>query len=85
MNRRVVVTGMAGLSPIGRDWKEAREALLNGRSGVRRIAAWDEIDSLQTRLGAPVEGFAAPSHYPRKRVRAMGRVSLLATRATELG
>jgi len=84
MNRRVVVTGMAGLSPVGRDWKEAREALQAGRSGVRRIAAWDEIDSLQTRLAAPVEGFEVPSHYPRKRVRAMGRVSLLATRAAEL-
>jgi 3-oxoacyl-[acyl-carrier-protein] synthase II len=84
MKRRVVVTGMAGLAPIGRDWKEAREALRNNRSGIRRIEAWDEIDTLGTRLAAPVPGFEIPAHYGRKQIRAMGRVSLLATRAAEL-
>lgn len=84
MSRRVVVTGMAGLSPIGQDWKEARDALQSGRSGVVRIPAWEEIDSLQTKIGAPVAGFESPGHYPRKKIRAMGRLSLLATRATEL-
>ena len=84
MKRRVVVTGMAGLAPIGRDWKEAREALQNNRSGVRRIDTWDEIDALGTRLAAPVPGFEIPAHYGRKQIRAMGRVSLLATRAAEL-
>ena len=84
MRRRVVVTGMAGLAPIGRDWKEAREALRDNRSGVRRVDTWDEIDSLGTRLAAPVPGFEVPAHYGRKQIRAMGRVSLLATRAAEL-
>jgi 3-oxoacyl-[acyl-carrier-protein] synthase II len=31
-----------------------------------------------------VRDFAVPAHYPRKRIRSMGRVALLATRATEL-
>jgi 3-oxoacyl-[acyl-carrier-protein] synthase II len=84
MSRRVVVTGMAGLSPIGLDWKQARDALRAGRSGVRRIDDWDEIEGLRTLLGAPVEGFEVPADYPRKKIRAMGRVSLLSTRATEL-
>ncbi len=84
MNRRVVVTGMAGLSPIGKDWKEVRDALFEGRSGVRRIDEWDEIEGLQTRIGAPVRDFATPTDYPRKKTRSMGRVSLLSTRATEL-
>jgi 3-oxoacyl-[acyl-carrier-protein] synthase II len=39
---------------------------------------------LRTRLAAPIEGFTVPDHYPRKKIRTMGRVSLLATRATEL-
>jgi len=84
MSRRVVVTGMAGLSPIGLDWKQARDALRGGRSGVRRIDDWDEIEGLRTLLGAPVEGFEVPAAYPRKKIRAMGRVALLSTRATEL-
>jgi 3-oxoacyl-[acyl-carrier-protein] synthase II len=82
--RRVVVTGMAGLCPIGHEWKEVRDALLAGRSGVTRVPEWDEIDGLATRLGARVRGFSVPEHYPRKKIRAMGRVSLLAARAAEL-
>jgi len=84
MNRRVVVTGMAGLSPIGTEWKQIREALRSGRSGVQRIDDWDEIDGLRTRLGAPVSDFSVPADYPRKKIRSMGRVSLLSTRAAEL-
>ena len=48
------------------------------------MAAWDQIEGLQTRLAAPVVGFEQPAHYPRKKTRSMGRLSLLATRATEL-
>lgn len=83
MSRRVVVTGMAGLSPIGAEWKEVRDALRSGRSGVCRIDDWDEVAGLRTRLGAPVPDFAPPADYPRKKTRAMGRVALLSTRATE--
>jgi 3-oxoacyl-[acyl-carrier-protein] synthase II len=84
MNRRVVVTGMAGLSPVGMEWKAVRDALLGGRSGVRRIDDWEEVDGLRTLLGAPVADFEVPADYPRKKIRAMGRVSLLSTRAAEL-
>jgi 3-oxoacyl-[acyl-carrier-protein] synthase II len=75
---------MAGLSPLGHEWSTVRDALRKGVSGVRRIDAWDEVEDLRTRLGAPVPDFETPSHYPRKKIRSMGRVSLLATRATEL-
>jgi 3-oxoacyl-[acyl-carrier-protein] synthase II len=84
MSHRVVITGMAGLSPIGCDWKTVREALLSGRSGVRRMPEWQEIEGLEARLGAPVRDFEVPDHYSRKQTRSMGRLSLLATRATEL-
>ena len=69
MSRRVVVTGMAGLSPIGSDWKTVREALTTGRSAVQRMPEWDEIEGLETRLGAPVRDFSAPEHYGRKKKR----------------
>jgi 3-oxoacyl-[acyl-carrier-protein] synthase II len=70
---------MAGLSPIGGDWKTIRDALTTERSGVQRMPEWDEIDGLETRLGAPVRDFSVPDHYGRKQTRAMGRLSLLAT------
>ena len=82
--RRVVVTGMAGFSPIGNDWDEIRANLAAKRSGIRHMADWDKYNGLLTRLGGPVQGFELPSNYNRKNTRSMGRVSLLATRATEL-
>jgi 3-oxoacyl-[acyl-carrier-protein] synthase II len=48
------------------------------------MEGWARYKGLLTRLGAPVEGLDLPEHYTRKATRSMGRVSLLAVRATEL-
>lgn len=82
--RRVVVTGMAGLSPIGNDWAEVERNLRARKNGVQVMDDWSEFEGLNTRLGAPVKGFDPSELYGRKVLRAMGRVSLLATRASEL-
>ncbi|MEJ2760389.1 MAG: beta-ketoacyl-ACP synthase [Gammaproteobacteria bacterium] len=82
--RRVVVTGMAGFSPIGNDWQSMEERLRTGQTGIRVMADWNKYPDLNTRLGAPVLDFERPQHYSRKRVRSMGRVALMSTRATEL-
>ena len=84
MNRRVVVTGMAGFSPIGNEWDEIHASLVARRSGIRYLPDWEKYNGLLTRLGAPVNNFQLPAHYTRKNTRSMGRVSLMATRATEL-
>jgi len=84
VTRRVVVTGMGGLSPIGSDWKIVSDALTSGRSGVRVLPELGEYKGMNTRLAATIPDFVPPDHYPRKRTRSMGRVSLLAARATEL-
>jgi 3-oxoacyl-[acyl-carrier-protein] synthase II len=84
MTRRVVVTGMAGLCPLGSHWPEVKAKLLARTSGITVQPDWDTIRGLRTRLGATVPDFQRPSHYPRKKIRTMGRVALLATRATEL-
>jgi len=82
--KRVVVTGMAGLSPIGLDWPEVEIALRARQSGVRHMPEWDIYEGLNTRLGASVRPFDLPQHYDRKRMRSMGRVAMLATRSSEL-
>jgi len=84
MTRRVVVTGMAGLSPIGLSWEEVYESLKAQRSAVQIMPEWQEIDGLRTHVAAPIEDFELPQHYNRKAIRSMGRVSLLATRSAEL-
>lgn len=84
MTRRVVVTGMAGVTPFGNNWEEVGAALKRGRNAVVRMEEWDEYKGLRTRLAAPVEGFEVPGHYTRKQLRSMGRVSRMATVASEL-
>ena len=82
--KRVVVTGMAGITALGDTWDQIEPALRAGRNAVRRMHEWDYIEALNTRLGAPIDHFTLPGHYPRKTVRSMGRVSLMAVRASEL-
>ena len=84
MGRRVVVTGMAGLCPLGQSWTVVSEALRKGRSGVTIHPELAKYTGMQTRLAATVPDFVAPEAWPRRGTRSMGRVALLATRATEL-
>lgn len=84
MNRRVVVTGMAGISPLGNDWTTVRERLGQYRNAIVRMEEWADYEGLNTRLGAPAAPFELSARYSRKTTRSMGRVALLATRASEL-
>lgn len=81
--KRVVVTGMAGMSPIGLNREEMLESLHAGISGIRYMPEWEQYKDLNTKLGGPVTGFSTPAHYSRKQIRSMGRVALMATVATE--
>lgn len=81
--KRVVVTGMAGISPIGSSWEQVKANLLEGRTGIRHMAEWDRFRDFNTRLGAPVVDFEKPAHFNRRLTRSMGRVALMATTATE--
>ncbi|MED5525551.1 MAG: beta-ketoacyl-ACP synthase [Pseudomonadota bacterium] len=81
--RRVVVTGMAGLSSLGHDWPSIKAAMQAGQNGIVRMDDWDRFEGLNTKLAGPV-AFERPAHYSRKQVRSHGRVSMMATRATEL-
>ena len=80
--KRVVVTGIGCLSPLGVSWQEERENLLSYRSAVSYMPDWEIYEGLNTKLAASVPSFSC--HYPRKKTRSMGRVALLATYATEM-
>ena len=83
MSRRVVVTGMGGITALGRDWPTIEANLRAGRNAIVRIPEWDMFENMNTRLGAPVADFSTPPHWPRKNTRSMGRVAQLAVAATE--
>ncbi|MCC7199993.1 MAG: beta-ketoacyl-ACP synthase [Gammaproteobacteria bacterium] len=82
--RRVVVTGMGGVSALGSSWEQVEAGFRSRRNAVRRMSDWDRYTEMGTRLAAPVLDFVQPAHWTRKQLRSMGRVSQLAVRASEL-
>ncbi len=81
--KRVVITGVGALSPLGHDWPTVRARLREERNVVQYIKEWDEYEGLNTRLGTRAAPFDLPAHYNRKVTRSMGRVALMATLASE--
>ena len=82
--KRVVVTGMAGVTALGSSWPEIHTRLRARENAITYLEEWDRYTDLGTKLAAPVHGFEPPSHWTRKHLRGMGRVSQLAVRAAEL-
>ena len=83
MRRRVVITGMGGVTALGEDWPTIRARIEAGKTGVRRMPEWDRFQNLNTRLAAPIDGFDVSRRYDRKKLRSMGPVSRMAVYATE--
>ncbi|MEP7185309.1 MAG: beta-ketoacyl-ACP synthase [Rhodanobacter sp.] len=80
--KRVVITGMGGVTALGHDWGNIEARLREGRNAVRRMPEWDYFDALNTRLACPVDDFVLPA-WPRRLTRSMGRVAQLAVAASE--
>ncbi len=84
MTRRVVVTGMSGVTALGDTWAAIETALRARHNAVRAMHEWAWMQELQSKLAAPIDDFRAPAHYPRKTVRSMGRVALMSVRSAEV-
>lgn len=70
--RRVVVTGMGAISPLGNDVASTWDGLVAGRSGVRRIEAFDPA-RLTSQMAGEVRDFDASSVLDRKEMRRTDR------------
>jgi len=81
--KRVVVTGMAGITSLGSDWASIEANFRANRSGIRRMHEWDRFAELNTRLAGPIDDFVVPKTWNRKQLRSMGRVSRLVVLAAE--
>lgn len=82
--KRVVVTGAGGITPLGHDAASILGRLHECRNAVQYLPEWEKYKGLNTRLAAPALPFDLPPHYNRKTTRSMGRVALMAVRASEL-
>ncbi|WP_412777256.1 beta-ketoacyl-ACP synthase [Thalassospira lucentensis] len=83
MTRRVVVTGMAGITALGDDWPTISARMYAGETGIRRMDDWDGRYDLRTRLAGPVENFTLKGKLTRKQLRSMGRVAQMSVAATD--
>jgi 3-oxoacyl-[acyl-carrier-protein] synthase II len=75
---------MGGVTALGDTWPAVLARLRARKNAVQRMPEWDRHEMLHTRLAAPITHFEPQAHYPRKSTRSMGRVALLALRASEL-
>jgi 3-oxoacyl-[acyl-carrier-protein] synthase II len=80
--RRVVVTGLGAVTPLGLDAPSSWEAAVSGRSGVRFIESFD-ANGFPVRIAAEVRGFEPESVVPPKEARRLERNVVLAVAAAQ--
>ena len=81
-NQRVLVTGMGIISPLGLDVSSPWDGLIDGRSGVDFITAFDS-EGYDTRFAAEVKGFDPEDYLDRKEARRMDRFAQFAAVAAQ--
>lgn len=79
-SRRVVVTGVGAVTPLGLDVPSLWSALVAGRSGIRRIKSFD-ASAFDTKIAGEVQDFEPLRYFDRKEVRRADRFAQLAVAA----
>ncbi len=80
-NRRVVITGMGVISPIGLDTPSFWDSLINGRSGIAPLQHVD-LEGQEVSVGAQLKGFNPLNYMDRKEARRMDKYCQYAMAAT---
>ncbi|OGF97578.1 MAG: beta-ketoacyl-[acyl-carrier-protein] synthase II, partial [Candidatus Glassbacteria bacterium RBG_16_58_8] len=70
MTRRVIVSGVGMITPVGNTVEETWNALISGRSGVGKITKFDASD-FSTRFAAEVKDFKPENYLEKKDIRRM--------------
>lgn len=69
--RRVVVTGLGLVTPLGTGLQNNWEALVGGRSGITRIDRFPNIEAFSSRIAGQVQGFRAEDFIEAKEIKKM--------------
>jgi 3-oxoacyl-[acyl-carrier-protein] synthase II len=80
--RRVVITGMGLVSPVGHSVDETWQALLAGKNGVDRITLFDTTE-FTTKIAGEVKNFDPLKYFDRKEARRLDRFTQFAVAAAE--
>ncbi|MGQ9502720.1 MAG: beta-ketoacyl-ACP synthase II [Anaerolineae bacterium] len=82
MFKRVVITGLGAITPLGHDVPSTWKALKAGRSGIRRITSFDP-SNLATQFAGEVVDFDPLKYFDRREARRMDRVTQFAIVAAD--
>ena len=81
--RRVVITGLGAVTPLGIGTAAYWDGLMAGRSGVSRVETFD-CSAISTRIAAQVKGFSPEEYMDRKEVKRMDRFAQFAAAASKM-
>mgnify|MGYP001309589457 CR=1 FL=1 len=81
--RRVVVTGMGLMTPLGLNLAESWDGLINGRSGIAKITAFDP-STYDARIAGEVKNFNPDDYVPKKEQKKMDRFIQFSLAATKM-
>lgn len=81
MERRVVITGLGAITPIGNNVEEFWKAIKNGECGIDEIKSFD-VSNFKVKLGAEVKDFNPEDHFDRREAKRMDRFSHFAVVAS---
>lgn len=81
--KRVVVTGMAGITSLGETADEIFAQFEQQKSGIQYMPEWEAYSDLRCKIAGPVTHFDVPEHFNRKVTRSMGRVALMSVVCAE--
>ncbi len=82
LSRRVVITGVGLLSPVGNGTEASWQALKAGKSGIGRITAFD-AGGFNCQIAGEVKGFDPNQYIEKKEIKKMGRFIQFAIAAAE--
>ena len=80
--KRVVITGLGAITPVGNNVAEYWQGLLAGKSGAAPITLFD-ASKFKTRFACEVKGFDPGVYFDRKEARKLDRFSQLAIASCE--
>lgn len=83
MNRRVVITGVGMVTPLGVGKENFSQALFRGDSGISKIVSFD-TSRLPSHLGAEIRNFSPRDYISLKNLRRMDRLSQTAVASARL-
>lgn len=83
MARRVVITGMGAITPLGNDMQTTWNGLIEGRSGIDTIKSFD-VSNFETQFAGELKGFDPQKYMDRKEIKRTDKFVHLAVAASTM-